>query len=96
MSYVMKVEDKLTKNHQVKDSELITGFIPQILNADGTLHKLCPICSFENYIGSLNPECDYLWQKVNLKKFRRGESPHFDNMCVWKIPMQYSWVNEVN
>ena len=40
ISYVRKVEDELTKNHQECDTEIITGFMPQIKNPDGTAHKL--------------------------------------------------------
>ena len=59
---------KLTKNHQEKDNELITGFMPSIKNADGSVHALCPVRSFENYITHLNPQTNWLWQKP-LKEF---------------------------
>ena len=50
MAYVKKVEDEMTKNRRENDNELITGFMPQILNADGSPSRLCPVRSFENYI----------------------------------------------
>ena len=68
MAYVRKVQDEVTKNHQETDSEIITGFMPQILDATtGVPHKLCPVRSFENYLCHLNPEQISLWQ-VPLKK----------------------------
>ena len=82
----MKIEDELTKNHREKDSELITGFMPQLLNADGTPHRLCPVQSYENYINALNEECNFLWQKVNINKFKKGQVPYFDNVQVGKNP----------
>ena len=54
MSYVKKVQDERTKNRTETNHEIITGFIPAILNADGTPHRLCPVTSFENYIETLN------------------------------------------
>ena len=55
MAYVKKVQDELTKNHKGKDTvEIVTGFMPQILDADVKPHRLCPVRSFENYIGHFN------------------------------------------
>lgn len=62
MSYVKKVKDELTKNHKEGDHKIITGFMPQLLAADGHPHKLCPVRSFENYIFHLHPESNRLWQ----------------------------------
>ena len=61
MAFVKKVENKLTENHREKDTELITGFMPQILNEDCTSHGLCPVHSFENYINLFNEKCQFLW-----------------------------------
>lgn len=63
IAYVMKDLDELTKNHRENDSEKVTGFMPQLLNPDGTVHKMCPVRSFENYLGYLNPKIDNLWQQ---------------------------------
>ena len=81
----MKAEDELTKNHREKDSELVAGFMPQILNADGTPHKLCPVIPYKNCKWT-ESNCDYLWQKVNLKKHSRGKFPWFDNARIGKNP----------
>ena len=62
ISYVKKVIDEMTKNHREKDNELITGFMPQMRNPDGTAAKLCPVRSFENYINALDKRVDFLWQ----------------------------------
>ena len=84
MSFVKKVGDELTKNHRECDTELITGFMPQILDVDGTPHRLCPVRSFENYVNMLNDKCQFLWQKVNLNHWKREVKPYFDNMRVGK------------
>ena len=36
-----KVQDELSKNHHKTDQEIVTGFMPQLLNMDGKPHKLC-------------------------------------------------------
>ena len=43
ITYVKKVTDELSKNHQETDQEIITGFMPQLLDIDGQPHKLCPV-----------------------------------------------------
>ena len=61
MAYVREVQDEGTKNHQEVNNELITGFMPQIINpTTGYPHRLCPVCSFEIYIDKLHPDNDYL------------------------------------
>ena len=58
ITYLRKVEDEITKNHQETDSEVITGFMPQIIDIQtGLPHKLCLIRSYENYIGQLKMIC---------------------------------------
>ena len=54
ITYVKKVVDEMTKNHCEKDSELITGFMPQMKNIDRTIAKLCPVRSYENYVIALD------------------------------------------
>ena len=39
MTYVKKVKDELTKNHQDTDIGVISGFMPQVLGPDGLPHK---------------------------------------------------------
>ena len=67
--YIKKIQDEISKNHHEADQEVIIGFMPQLLNAEGRPHKMCPVRSFENYIEDLNPNIDCLWQwplqKVN-------------------------------
>ena len=63
MAYVQKIEDEMTKNHQEVNNEIITGFMPQIVDTiTGLPHKMCPVRSFENYVAHLNPESEMLWQ----------------------------------
>ena len=63
ISYILKAEDEMTKNHTETTSEIITGFIPSIMDpSTGQCHRLCPVRSYTNYIGTLNPDCDRLWQ----------------------------------
>lgn len=68
IAYVSKVQDELTKNHREKDNEMITGFMPQLLDTDGRPHRLCPVRSFENYLYHLNPTINNLWQQAFKKK----------------------------
>lgn len=65
IGYVKKVKDEETKNHKETNAEIVTGFMPQILdpNNGGRPHKLCPVRSFENYIAALNPKINSLWQQ---------------------------------
>ena len=67
ISYVKKVKDEMTKNHHEKDSELITGAMPEMKNPDGTFAKMCPVRSFTNYINALDKKADFLWQKPKNK-----------------------------
>ena len=38
--YVKKVIDELTKNQCESDHELVTGFMPQLKNEDGSVAKM--------------------------------------------------------
>lgn len=72
ISYVKKVRDEETKNHKETNSNIVTGFMPQIIDPEtGRPHRLCPVRSFENYLGYLNPKLDRLWQQP-LKRFTTG------------------------
>ena len=73
MSYVRKIVDEIQKNHQETNEEIITGFMPQIIQPNGMPHKLYPVQAFENYLGKLNPNSDKLcndhfinFQKIHL------------------------------
>ena len=61
--YVKKVIDEIQKNHTECDNEIITGFMPQMLDHLGNVHKLCPVRAFENYLNKLHPNNNSLWQK---------------------------------
>ena len=50
ISYVEKVQEKMTKNHTETTSEEQTGFMPQMLDTNGKPHKYCPVGRFENYL----------------------------------------------
>ena len=67
ISYIQKVKDELTKNHREKDSELITGFMPQMRNSHGSISRLCPVQSYENYVNLLDKGVEYLWQRPKPK-----------------------------
>lgn len=72
IAYVKKVQDELTKNHRESDNEMITGFMPQLLDTNGKSHRLCPVRSFENYVNALNPTINNLWQQpFKMKKFNQ-------------------------
>ena len=62
ISHVEKVQDEQTKNHCETNAEIVTGFMPQMLDDTGRPHKYCPVRSFENYLGHLHPDVDHLWQ----------------------------------
>ena len=67
IAFVKKVKDELTKNHRETDDKLITGFMPQMKNPDGSVSKMCPVRSYENYINSLDPKGNFLWQRPKNK-----------------------------
>ena len=82
ISYVKKVIDEVQKNHQECDNEIITGFMPQMLDDNGKSHKLCPVRCFENYITNLHPENESLWQKAAKKFSDTPGKPWYCNRTV--------------
>ena len=68
ITYVKKFQGELSKNHKEGDQEIITGFMPQLLDTNGRPHKLCPVRLFENYLAHLNPKINKLWQCPLNKK----------------------------
>ena len=60
ISYIEKVQDEQTKNHFETNAEIVTGFMPQMLDESRRPHKYCSVCSFENYLGHLNPTVNNL------------------------------------
>ena len=89
ITYLRIVEDDMTKNHQEADSKVITGFMPQIMDIQiGLSHKMCMICSYENYIGQLNPENEMLWQNI-LKK----PDPKYPNILFGKTHLCHNTLN---
>ena len=61
IAFVRKVKDELTKNHKDSDIDVTSGFMTQVLDANGRPHKLCPVRNFENYVNHLNPKAKWLW-----------------------------------
>ena len=81
MAYVRKVQDEVTKNHQELNSEIITGFMPQIsYPATEYPHRLCPVRSFENYLEKLSPDSNMLWQQP-IKNYQ--------NKNIWYLNQHY-------
>ena len=68
ITYIEKVEDEQTKNHTEMDSEVITGYMPEIKGS-----KMCPVMSFTTYISALSPLSNYLWQSAKYNKFNYAE-----------------------
>ena len=67
IAFVKKIKGELTENHRETDDELITGFMPQMKNPDGSVSKMCPVRSYENYINFLDPKANFLWQRPKNK-----------------------------
>ena len=67
--------------------EIITGFMPQILDSKGMSHKLCPVRSFENYLGHLNDKCNGLWQKPWINNYKKGNRIWYEAQTVGKNPI---------
>ena len=82
IAYVLKVQDEMTKNHQESDNPIVTGFMPQMLTSNGTVHKLCPVRSYENYLAHLCEQCPYLWQTPNDSAYKRGLNVWFKNKRI--------------
>ena len=83
MAYVYKARDEKQKNHIETNNPIITGFIPSILDpTTGQPHKMCPVRSFESYSGSLNPQCEYLWQTPNMAGYTKGTGYHYKKIRV--------------
>ena len=54
--YVIKVKDKLTKNHQDLEN-IVSGIMPE-----NKTDEFCPVASFKTYIEHLNSDNEYMWQ----------------------------------
>lgn len=74
VKYVTKISDELTKNHR-EDNEPEEG---------GSMYEtggpFCPVASFEKYIGHLNPNNEFLFQRP--KKEKPDNELWYDNMVV--------------
>ena len=64
LKYVMISKDEETKNHKETDSDIISGFMPQIPDS-----KYCPVSSFECYFDALSPKSNKLWQTPKFEEF---------------------------
>ena len=88
IAFVKKVTDEIQKNHQEGNSEIITGFMPQIIDpATGNPHKMCPVLSFELYINRLHPDNEFLWQRSLKKKPDNIMAPWYSNERVGHNPL---------
>ena len=56
LMYLQNIITNLTSNQ-----ELVRGVIPLFKNPDGTVAKMCPVRSFENYINTLDTSINFLW-----------------------------------
>ena len=78
--YIKKDKDELTKNDKEVNSELITGYMPEMKGS-----KFCPVESFREYLNHLNPNNDNLWQTpINKPKTSvwYADSPVGDHTLV--------------
>lgn len=81
--YVIKVEDKATKNHCETDQLIITNFMPE-----NKTDKMCPVRSFRIYIDHLNPQNPYLWQTPNPNvKDENNNKIWYTLGHIWKNPL---------
>lgn len=87
IAYVKKAKDELTKNQKQHDTEMVTGFMPQMLGPNGQPHKMCPVRSFENYIAHLISECNSLWQRPKKKISHIHQLTWYDNMVLGHNPI---------
>lgn len=86
ITYVRKVKDEETKNHKETNNNIVTGFMPQIIDpSTGYAHRLCPVHSFENYLAHLNPKVDKLWQQP-LKRFKSAP----DTIAYKAVPLGHT------
>ena len=63
MKYVLRAEDKATKNHKSNENDSVTGYMPSMAD-----EKYCPVRSFVMYTEALHPTSENPWQtpKYNL------------------------------
>lgn len=88
MAYVKKVCDETDKNHNQHDTEMVTGFMPQLLDANGRAHKMCPVRSYKNYMSHLNPNSKYLGQRPKKKINHIKSLIWYNNMNVGHSPIE--------
>ena len=75
VNYITRAEDEATKNHEESDNEIISGYMPELTGS-----KNCPVQSYMTYLISLDPKCDYFWQKPRMKYFPK------DGKGIWYGP----------
>ena len=64
ITYLKRMKDEVTKNHKETNNEMITGYMPQILDNNGHPHCFFPIRSYKNFVNHLHDDCDALWQTL--------------------------------
>ena len=62
--YITKAVDKETKNHEESDSEIISGYMPEIPD-----RKYCPLQSYLTYKISFDTISNDLWQQPRMSLF---------------------------
>ena len=89
IAYLKKKRDEQTKNHKEFDSEVITGFMPQILDPNtGCPHKMCPLRNYELYIYKLHPDINNLWQHALKEKPTDESAPWYSPTAVGHNPIE--------
>ena len=88
IAFVKKVQDELLKNHQETDQEIVTGFMPQLLDRNGRPHHLYSVRSFENYLNHLNPNINSLWQTPLKKIPANGSETWYKNVPLGHNPIE--------
>ncbi len=72
LHYVVKTKDELDKNHSEKQTELVSGIMPELPG-----NVLCPVESFIMYLDHLHPDCPYLWQCPKNPRECTGKTRHY-------------------
>ena len=77
LHYVCIAKDEETKNHKETDSDIISGFMPEIKDS-----KYCPVTSYLRYVKALSPKSDKLWQTAKFVEFPSDASTtyYYGNM----------------
>ena len=78
--YVMRVRDRLTKNHRLDDARSQAGVMYETPQDP----ENCPVNSLEKYLMRLNPNCDAFWQRPKPPSQVKDDDVWYDNVPVGK------------